>query len=187
MQRSYRCQNPRLMRFSSTLFYDARVKTSEKAEYYRLSYADRQRKYPRATLKLYRTSSLPAEVRRERLVFEGQKPGLENALEAHLCAHVFYDLARRFPLDEITIIAPYRRQVRLIRNLLAVERVRALAPDRAPSDEDWQRFLSARVATVDSFQGGESDAVVISYVRSKPCCSLLPLELLMSPPSTLMD
>ncbi|MCP4214576.1 MAG: AAA family ATPase, partial [bacterium] len=55
LQRSYRCQNPRLLRFSSTLFYDARVKTSEKAEYFQLSYTDRQEKYPPSTLRFYRT------------------------------------------------------------------------------------------------------------------------------------
>lgn len=38
LQRSYRCHNPRLLHFSSTLFYGARVKASDNAEYYQWSY-----------------------------------------------------------------------------------------------------------------------------------------------------
>ncbi|RMD75777.1 MAG: hypothetical protein D6820_13990, partial [Lentisphaerae bacterium] len=43
---SYRCQNPRLIRFCSARFYNARVRTSASAEYYRLSYEERQQIYP---------------------------------------------------------------------------------------------------------------------------------------------
>ncbi len=169
LRHSYRCQNPRLMRFASTLFYDARVKASETAEYFRLPYQERQRRYPASSLRLYRTGLLPAGVRSERLVLEGQKPGLDNPLEACVCLHVFEELVQRHPLDEITIIAPYRRQVRLLRR--ALDRFRKTTDESAwagaaLTDEQWRQFLRRRVATVDSFQGGESDAVVISYVRS---------------------
>ena len=34
------------------------------------------------------------------------------------------------------------------------------------SEKQWETFLFTRIATVDSFQGGESDIVIISYVRS---------------------
>ena len=166
LQHSFRCQNPRLMRFASTLFYDARVRTSEQAEYYRLSYAERQSRYPPSTLRLYSTSKLPLSQRAERLVFEGKRPGLENAAELQVCVRVFYELAARYPLREITFIAPYRRQVRLLRRALAREAVARFRPGPAPTEAEWREFLVTRIATVDSFQGGESDAVVISYVRS---------------------
>ena len=163
---SYRCQNPRLMRFASTLFYDAQVKTSENAEYYQLSFTDRQKKYPPSTLRLFRTSNLPLDVRKERLFMEGRKPGLENALEATIAVDVFYELLRVYPLSEITIIAPYRRQVRLIRSRLSYEKVQAYQNGRSLSESEWEQFLYTRISTVDSFQGGESDAVIICYVRS---------------------
>jgi GTPase SAR1 family protein len=165
LQRSYRCQNPRLMRFSSMLFYNARLKASDQAEYYQLSYSERQRKFPAGSLRLYRTSSLPADQRGERLVFEGSKPGLENQLEARVTAHVFYDLLQRFPLEEVTIIAPYKRQISLIRNILNRQVTQTIL-NRDLSAEDWETFLYTRIATVDSFQGGESDAIIICYVRS---------------------
>ena len=34
------------------------------------------------------------------------------------------------------------------------------------TSRQWEEFLDSRIATVDSFQGSESDAVIISYVRS---------------------
>ena len=164
LQKSYRCQNPRLFRFASTLFYDATVKTSEQAEYYRLPYAERQRIYPPSTVRLYRTSKLPAELRHEKLILEGNKPGLENQLEARICANILYENLVRYPLSEITVIAPYRRQIRLLRSMLDFKRARRKKPDL--NREEWERFLQTRIATVDSFQGGESDLVIISYVRS---------------------
>ena len=167
LQRTYRCQNPRLMRFASTLFYDAEVKPSSSAEYYQLSYDQRIAKYPRSTLALYDTSGLPEELRSERFVIEGRRPGLENPLEARVCERLFYDLLLRYPLTEISIIAPYRRQVRLLRQALSRERALKLveAPE-ALTEEAWENFLHTRVATVDSFQGGESDVVMVTYVRS---------------------
>jgi len=165
MERSYRCQNPRLLRFSSTLFYDAQVKASEHAEYYRLSYVERHKKYPASTLRLFDTGSLPADIREERMTFEGSKPGLDNPIEAKICIALFYESLSRFPLDEVTIIAPYRRQVKLIRELLSVDHVSSLLGRKITKD-DWERFMFTRIATVDSFQGGESDVVIICYVRS---------------------
>lgn len=166
LQSSYRCQNPRLMRFSSILFYNARVKASAWAEYYRLSFAERWQRYPPWSLRLYRTSNLPAARRHERLTLDGGRPGIENALEARLAVAAFYELLKRYPAQEITIIAPYRRQVRLIRQQLSAARVRQLRPQDAPSPGDWEDFQRARIATVDSFQGSESEAVIICYVRS---------------------
>ena len=165
MERSYRCQNPRLLRFSSTLFYDAQVKASESAEYYQLSYTERHKKYPAGTLRLFKTSMLGKEQRAERITYEGNKPGLDNPVEATICVNLLYDFLEKYPLDEITIIAPYRRQVKLIREEISKSRVSSLVGKKL-SESDWQRFLFTRIATVDSFQGGESDVVMICYVRS---------------------
>ena len=166
LRSSYRCQNPRLMRFSSILFYNARVRASSQAEYYTLSYEERMRIFPPSTLRLYRTSGLPLSVRRERLVLTGNRPGLENPLEAHVVVDVFYEFIRRYPLKEITIITPYRRQVRLIRDSLSLAAVRAITDNPKLSQNAWEHFLRSRISTVDSFQGGESDVVIICYVRS---------------------
>lgn len=166
LNQSYRCQNPRLMRFASTLFYDARVRANDQAEYFALPFGERQRRFPPSTLRLYRTSALPAPVRAERLVIEGKRPGLENRLEAALAVQLVLDSLRRFPLREITVISPYRRQVRLIRSALTLDLVRSVLGEAAPDEPTWTAFLRSRIATVDSFQGGESDMVIITYVRS---------------------
>jgi len=168
LNQSYRCQNPRLMRFASTLFYDARVRANSQAEYFALPFGERQRRFPSATLRLYRTSALPTAVRSERLVLEGKRPGLENRLEAALAVRLVLDYLRRYPLNEITVISPYRRQVRLVRSGLTLEAVRAVLGDKAPDEAQWTAFTRARIATVDSFQGGESDVVIITYARSNP-------------------
>ncbi len=165
LQSSYRCQNPRLMRFSSTVFYNAQVKASVWADYYRLPYDERQQKYPPSTLRLYSTSSLPLAQRREQLNFEGGRPGFENALEAELAVHLAVEAMADFPLQQVTIIAPYRRQVHLIRDRLDRETAQAAAGKEIP-DEEWELFRKTRISTVDSFQGGESDIVLVCYVRS---------------------
>lgn len=166
LQRSYRCQNPRLLRFSSTLFYDAAIRPSRQAEYYQLSYQERQLKFSAGTLRFYSTSALPPELRHEQLFFEGQKPGIANRSEAIICTMVFYEALKRYQLEEVTMIAPYRKQVMLIRSLLSRERASEVAMDSEISADRWDNFLNTRVATVDSFQGGESDMVIICYVRS---------------------
>jgi len=165
LQSSYRCQNPRLLRFASTLFYDAGVKPSSSAEYYQLPYHERMQKYPAATLRLIRTSHLPVEMKREKLILEGAKPGLENRLEAALCCEEVYQAMARYPLNEICVITPYRRQLRLIRDGLHRRQAETIIK-RSINAREWENFLFTRIATVDSFQGSESDVVIISYVRS---------------------
>lgn len=165
LQRSYRCQNPRLLRFSSTLFYNARVKTSENAEYFRLPYHERKEKYPSSTLQFYNTGSLPKAIRREKIIIEGSGPGLENMCEAKICRHVLMKSLDVYDPDRIMIISPYKRQVKLIKAVLKYEEIRKYLPDSI-FREDWNFFLKSKIATVDSFQGGESDLVIISYVRS---------------------
>jgi len=166
LQRSYRCQNPRLLRFASTLFYDAGVLPSTSAEYFKLSFHERKSKYPASTLRFLSTSSLPEEKRREHLALEHQKPGIANPAEAYLCLYAFYQALEKYPLEEISIIAPYRRQIKVIRENISLERVRELCPDQKISDKRWHAFVNSKIATVDSFQGAESDIVIICYVRS---------------------
>jgi len=161
LQHSYRCQNPRLLRFASTLFYGAGVKPSYSADYYRLAYHEREIRYPSSSMQMYSTSGLPESMRSEQLCFEGGKPGLANRTEAQICAHIFYKAASKYPLEEISIIAPYRKQVSLLREILSHKRL-----GQPVSAERWRNFLLTRIATVDSFQGGESDVVIICYVRS---------------------
>ena len=165
LKRSYRCHNPRLLRFSSILFYDTLVTASEKAEYFSLPYHERIIKYPANTLRLLSTSKLPEDIREETLVIEGGKPGLENRAEAAICINTVYELLKKYPLNEITVIAPYRRQVRLMRENILREKAEAVSGKKI-SEKQWENFLHTRIATVDSFQGGESDSVIISYVRS---------------------
>ena len=165
LQDSFRCQNPRLIRFSSALFYDAQVRPSRGADYFKLSYAERQRTYPPATLKFLSTSELPPDVRHETISLSDHRPGIENSAEADLAVAEFYRMLGAHPADQVTVITPYRRQVRLIRRRL--DRARVAELTGVPFDEEtWERYRRRRVATVDSFQGAESDAVIISYVRS---------------------
>ena len=165
LQNSYRCQNPRLLRFASILFYDALVAPSSEAEYYQLSYDERMAKYPPATLTLISTSRLPDKIRNEQLVFDGAKPGIDNEGEAIISVKILYEMFKRHHPKEITMIAPYKRQVKLIKDMLSYEKAAAVSKDEL-TEKAWRLFINTRIATVDSFQGGESDAVVISYVRS---------------------
>jgi hypothetical protein len=165
LKRSYRCQNPRLLRFSSILFYDALVSPSEDAEYFKLSFSEREKIYPQSTLKLLSTSKLPVKIKEESLIFEGTKPGIENITEAILCVNEIYRLLQKFSIMEVTLIAPYRRQVKLIRSMLSIKKALLCSREKF-NTKNWNYFLENRISTVDSFQGGESDAVIICYVRS---------------------
>lgn len=79
---------------------------------------------------------------------------LANVGEAE-CALMVYDEITQYSGHEnwsMGIISPYRGQVRLIASML--------------SDEQRSRVASLDVDTVDSFQGSECDAIIISLVRS---------------------
>lgn len=167
LKESYRCQNPRLLRFASILFYNAEVKPAPRAEYYRLSYPERMRQYASDSLCFYTTSELAPELKNETLSLDGRKPGLSNRAEAVICVYLFYRMLQKYPLNEITIIAPYRKQVRMIRGMLNPERARR---EQKITPDQWRVFLGTRIATVDSFQGAESDVVIICYVRSNENC-----------------
>ena len=161
LQICYRCQNPRLMRFASLLFYNGRIRPNPSASYYRLPWRERQRLFPPQTIQFISTSKLPPSVRNEQLVLDGRQPGYLNHAEAKICVRlVLQKLHDGIPRDEIAVISPYRKQIKLIRELLKAE------PHPDCSDEDWKRFRHTRISTIDSFQGGESTVVIISYVRS---------------------
>lgn len=167
LERCYRCQNPRLMRFSSTLLYGARVKTSAEAEYYKLSWKQRRILFPPSSLRCLSTSALPAEMKNEIILSEDGRHGIANPVEATLVIKEIYKLLQRYPLNEISVITPYRHHTSIIRRFLDLdEALDAAGADTAFTIREWDNFLKTRIASVDSFQGGESDAVIISYVRS---------------------
>ena len=168
LDKTYRCQNPRLMRFSSTMFYSAQVQPSVQAEYYRLPYEERQKRFPPETLRFYRTSPLPPASRQERVSSQEGRPGIDNALEAQLSVQCLRELLQRYPPEEIAVITPYRNQVRLIRDCIREQADSLLSDGHSGTAE----HMAAQVATVDSFQGGESEAVVMSYVRSNDTARL---------------
>ncbi len=157
---SYRCNNPRLLRFVSGLFYDAGIHPSPGAKYYRLPAHEREKAYPSATLRWVSTSDESETLRAEVIDFTNGKPAIWNPLETRLCAAVLEDMLKRHKPEEIRIISPYRLQIAQIGRAVS-ERFRDTF-----TKEEMRRFLQNNIATVDSFQGGESDAVIISYVRS---------------------
>lgn len=111
----------------------------------------------RSELAFVDTSTLPIEERKERKrakTEEWDNPGFTNQCEARLVAR----LAARYERQkaEWAIIVPYRAQARSI--ILSLEKL-IEAPDFRWED---------RVATVDSFQGGERDYILYSFTRSNP-------------------
>lgn len=78
--------------------------------------------------------------------------GRSNPAEADLVGRIVEDLVAGGDIgpSQVAVISPYSKQVQLIRSLLA------------------RRHPDIRVGTVDSFQGQETDIVVISTVRSNP-------------------
>nr|WP_244531576.1 ATP-binding protein [Halogranum amylolyticum] len=74
-----------------------------------------------------------------------------NETEGRMVVHLITDLLEDVPAAEIGIITPYAAQVRLLRRMLS-EHV-AVASDIS-------------VDTIDSFQGSEKTAILISLVRS---------------------
>lgn len=109
----------------------------------------------RSALAFVDTSALPTATRREwkrEKTEDGGNPGFTNPCEARFIAR----LAAHYDQQKIEwgVIVPYRAQASLIISLM--EKLVA-APDYR-----WDE----RVATVDSFQGGERDAIIYSFTRS---------------------
>ncbi|MFB6140560.1 MAG: AAA domain-containing protein [Halosimplex sp.] len=74
-----------------------------------------------------------------------------NETEARLVVHLLRELRGTLPASDIGVITPYAAQVSLVRDLCR---------DRIADADDLA------VDTIDSFQGGEKTAVVLSLVRS---------------------
>ena len=89
--------------------------------------------------------------------------GRSNACEAESVVSIVLKLikANRSKKFGVAVISPYSKQVQLIRTKLA---------DAALMDGHSSKRIeeAVRVGTVDSFQGQETDVVVMSAVRSNP-------------------
>jgi DNA replication ATP-dependent helicase Dna2 len=90
---------------------------------------------------------------------DGDRGGRARPEEARACAHIVGALLKcGLPADEIGVISPYRAQQSLIRDLLSSDR----SDDSMPT-----------VDTVDRFQGGEREAIILSLARSDEVTSFL--------------
>ncbi|QSG16352.1 AAA domain-containing protein [Halapricum desulfuricans] len=74
-----------------------------------------------------------------------------NEAEAHLVVHLVQDILKAVPPEEVGVITPYAAHAWLLRDLL---------------NEQINCANAITVDTIDSFQGSEKTAVVISLVRS---------------------
>ena len=83
----------------------------------------------------------------------------------------------QYPLDQVTILTPYLGQLSLIRKKLEESQIGSFVNDQDFSDlarldlnegSTGQGDKKIRLATVDNFQGEESDVVIVSLVRSNP-------------------
>lgn len=74
-----------------------------------------------------------------------------NETEGRMVVHLVDEVLEHVPAEEIGIITPYAAQVRLVRRLLS---------EHVPSASE------ITVDTVDSFQGSEKTAILVSLVRS---------------------
>jgi hypothetical protein len=143
--------------FASQCFYDNRLKTAEKSKLYDAPHSDPLFNKPLAFVD---TSALPQKQRRDSSPGQDPsdpeswgKPGYINPLEASLIA----DIAALYEHKGIewVVIVPYRAQAQRIQQELS---------RRLPAATD--SALDERVATVDSFQGGECDCVIYGFTRS---------------------
>jgi hypothetical protein len=147
--------------FASRYFYDGQLKTTERDKVYSMPHADPLFKKP---LVFVDTSALPLGQRRDSAPGRDMSNpeawgmhGYVNRLEARLIADIAA-VYNRAGLDWIVIV-PYRAQAQRIRRELA---------RRLPAAPDLN--LDERVATVDSFQGGECDQVIYGFTRSNYEC-----------------
>jgi superfamily I DNA/RNA helicase len=78
-----------------------------------------------------------------------------NQEEARLVAGEYKRLIDAgLPMTDVSIISPYRAQVKLITHLLQID------------EWDIEKGLGPRIDSVDAFQGQENEAVIVSLVRS---------------------
>lgn len=89
--------------------------------------------------------------------------GKSNPVEASLAVDIAINILTSGELEagEVAVISPYSKQVQLIRTELL-----------ARTNINCPKASSVRVGTIDSFQGQETDLVIISAVRSNPLLEL---------------
>ncbi len=143
--------------FAAQCFYDGQLETTNDDKVYGARHPDPLFKKP---LVFVDTSVLPPGQRKDSPPGQDKSdpeawgmPGYVNRLEAALIADIAA-VYNRAGLDWVVIV-PYRAQARRIRHELA---------RRLPAAPDLN--LDERVATVDSFQGGECDRVIYGFTRS---------------------
>ena len=111
---------------------------------------------------LFASTAIPAYafVRVEDGVCEKEHHSYRNSEEARVVATLIHKLFTTLPPSQadysIGVIAPYVAQVHQIRKAVDAMLV---------SFEPEKRFV--KISSVDSFQGGESDIIILSCVRSK--------------------
>lgn len=105
-------------------------------------------------------------------------PSWTNPSEVQLCCNVLgmlrADPERR---PSLTILSPYRAQVRAIENAIEREQRAGLLRNL----EDFSQPADGFCQTVDSFQGNEADVVIISLVRNNHHSGAKALGFLSSP------
>jgi DNA replication ATP-dependent helicase Dna2 len=90
---------------------------------------------------------------------DGDGTGQARPQEARICARIVRALLKGgIPADQIGVISPYRAQQNLIKDLLSKDHAFESMPT---------------VDTVDRFQGGEREIIVLSLARSDGVTSFL--------------
>jgi hypothetical protein len=90
-----------------------------------------------------------------------RRPGWSNPREAAIVVKVLSEFGASAGADpSLAVLSPYRRQVKLLQDLIVRDEGASAALRRFTSP------LPHWVGTVDSFQGNEADVVVVSLVRN---------------------
>lgn len=132
--------DPSIVEFPSEWFYGGRLQTAQSV-LSRPGWAVSCNFSPKSSFLMIDVAG-PGDLR--------QGTSLINPGEARLAVDLVRYLHDRFKVDSIGIIAPYRQQVTLIRNLLA-------------GDSFGQQV---EVDSVDAFQGREKDVIIFTCVRA---------------------
>jgi RecA/RadA recombinase len=104
---------------------------------------------------------------------QGGAPGIRNKAEVDAVIHILRDIEAGLgttPRDhpyEVGVIAMYRQQVKALEEALRTELQLKPLEEELPTGLK-QRSLKIECGTVDSFQGREKDAVIVSVVETNP-------------------
>ena len=156
---SYRL-NEKLIQIPNTLFYDSKLKSSEKTEidskYYECQHhSDILNNEPHI------------------LILHDEFDGISDSkFEAEIVTNIISDLAKNnVKLSEIGIVTPYRAQVRKVRRALL---------NRFPKITK-EHFKALFIDTVDSMQGQERKYIIYTLANSHPLESMRRLDFFYSP------